>query len=328
MEADVTTDRAMVVESEVFAEPTTVAGLAAHLQAGDHNMQGNATDGMSLSELQQMHLGLHRKEAPDHLHPELDTDEAVGEKYPTPMGSKSSSTDDLYRAIYPGVAVREVNRGRPVLFGHFTKFNEWTEIDSRDEGHFLEQVAPGSFADSFNRLTPKVLLNHGKDPTIGDQILGIPETLREDSQGPYYEVPMFEGVPPLVMSGLRAGAYGASFRFHVEDQVADRKPGRSDHNPEGLPERTITKASVAEFGPVTFPAYTGATAGIRSMTDRFRPRSFDEEVAQMAREHPDNLAKVIHRALKSSPATEEKPLEEKPPATPRFRTREEWLEWM
>jgi hypothetical protein len=26
-----------------------------------------------------------------------------------------------------------------------------------------------------------------------------------------------------------------------------------------------------EFGPVTFPAYPGATAGMRSLTDRFTP---------------------------------------------------------
>ena len=40
-------------------------------------------------------------------------------------------------------------------------------------------------------------------------------------------------------------------------------PGRSSHNPEGIPERTVHQASVFEFGPVTFPAYEGATAGLR-----------------------------------------------------------------
>jgi hypothetical protein len=36
-----------------------------------------------------------------------------------------------------------------------------------------------------------------------------------------------------------------------------------------LPERTITRAKVMEFGPVTFPANPDATAGMRSMTDHY-----------------------------------------------------------
>jgi hypothetical protein len=47
----------------------------------------------------------------------------------------------------------------------------------------------------------------------------------------------------------------------------DQKPGRSTYNPKALPERTIREAKVMEFGPVTFPAYEGATAGVRSLTD-------------------------------------------------------------
>jgi hypothetical protein len=39
--------------------------------------------------------------------------------------------------------------------------------------------------------------------------------------------------------------------------------GRSDYDPQGLPERTILDAEVMEFGPVTYPANVGATAGLR-----------------------------------------------------------------
>lgn len=69
--------------------------------------------------------------------------------------------------------------------------------------------------------------------------------------------------------GLRAGAYGSSFRFNVVADDFNKKASRSDYNPQGLPERTVRELSMAEFGPVTFPAYTGATAGMRSLTDRF-----------------------------------------------------------
>ena len=34
--------------------------------------------------------------------------------------------------------------------------------------------------------------------------------LRSDKAGPYYEAELFPSVPPLVMDGLRAGAYGVS----------------------------------------------------------------------------------------------------------------------
>jgi phage head maturation protease len=71
--------------------------------------------------------------------------------------------------------------------------------------------------------------------------------------------------------GLRAGAYGSSFRFNVLAEDFLRKPGKSAYNPSGLPERTVREVHMPEFGPVTFPAYPGATAGMRSLTDRFYP---------------------------------------------------------
>lgn len=67
-----------------------------------------------------------------------------------------------------------------------------------------------------------------------------------------------------VLPGLRAGLYGSSFKFRVRDEDVARSPARSTSNPEGLEERTIRDAKVFEFGPVTFPAYAGATAGARS----------------------------------------------------------------
>jgi hypothetical protein len=77
-------------------------------------------------------------------------------------------------------------------------------------------------------------------------------------------IPVYKGD---LVPGLRAGVYGASFRFTVTNDHRNVRPRRSAYNPEGLVERTILAADVLEMGPVTWAAYAGATAGIRSLTD-------------------------------------------------------------
>lgn len=158
----------------------------------------------------------------------------------------------------------------PTLYGHFTRFNEWTEIDSFWEGRFMERISPGAFKKTFREQTPKVLFQHGQDTQTGDKPLGAPDVLREEDEGPYYEVPMLDtSYNRDLIPGLEAGLYGASFRFSVMREEWVDEPDPSDHNPLGLPERTIKEVRCQEFGPVTFPAYPGATAGVRSMTDEF-----------------------------------------------------------
>jgi len=145
----------------------------------------------------------------------------------------------------------------PVLHGHFARFNSWTTIGSAREGKFKERIAPGAFSETFTRDRDRirVLFNHGRDPFIGDKPLGPLEDLREDGDiGGFYAVPLLNAdyVNALV-PGLQAGLYGASFRFSVQRQRIDQRPARSEHNPDGLPERTIHSARVRELGPVTFP---------------------------------------------------------------------------
>ncbi len=178
---------------------------------------------------------------------------------------------DLYRACFPAVEMRGEfdTETPPMLTGHFSVFDSPTEIDSLREGNFIESISPGAFKKTFaeNRSNMKVLFQHGRDPQIGNKPIADIVTLHEDDRGAFYEASMFEGLDPLVESGLRAGVYGASFRFTVMREDVNRTPGESSTNPRGLPERTIREAQVAEFGPVTWGAYKGATAGVRSITD-------------------------------------------------------------
>lgn len=236
--------------------------------------------------------------------------------------------EDLEREISPhfaAIGLRDVDGAPPILAGHFSPFDQWTEIDSLYEGRFMERFRPGAFLESFERRTPKITFNHGHDPDLGDKLLGHPVTVGEDELGGTYEAPLFPGVPPLLVDGLRAGAYGASFRFSVDEEDVVRSPKRSDYNPEGLPERSVLKASVSELGPVTFPAYAGATASIRSVTDRFRPAA--ETVAEMAKNHPAELARMIEDVIKPTVVKPE-PAPTPAPAVRRFRTREEYLAWL
>ncbi len=160
----------------------------------------------------------------------------------------------------------------PTLVGYFAITNTPTEINSLLEGNFIERIAPGAFASTLanDRAAMRCLFQHGMDPQAGDKPLGPLRTLREDARGPFYEVPLLDAsyVRDLV-PGLEAGVYGASFCFRVASggEDWDERPGVSASNPKGLPERTLREVEVLEFGPVTFPAYSGATAGVRSLTD-------------------------------------------------------------
>lgn len=191
-----------------------------------------------------------------------------------PEAGVSMPKKSLFRAVYPGLELREASAGTgmPTMVGHFAVFNQFTEINSAYEGRFLERIAPGAFTKTLkeNRDNIRVLFQHGRDPQVGDKPLGPIENVREDENGAAYEVPLLDtSYNRDLIPGLQAGLYGASFRFQVMKEEVNQKPKRSAYNPDGLPERTISEAKVLEFGPVTFPAYEGATAGVRSLTDRF-----------------------------------------------------------
>lgn len=160
--------------------------------------------------------------------------------------------------------------GKPVMVVRFSQYGTWYPIDD-GYGEFLERTMPGAFRNTIaNDGAPKVLFNHGNDATIGRQILGVPSLIEDRADGPYMEVPLFPGMPDLIVSGLRAGAYGSSFMFEVVRDSWVEIPKPSAHNPDGIPERTIHEVRLFEAGPVTWPANPDATAGLRAVA---RPSS-------------------------------------------------------
>lgn len=158
----------------------------------------------------------------------------------------------------------------------FSPFNSWYEIDSWWEGRFLERTVPGAFKrtiDAHNASknvdahNMKTLFNHGSDPSIGDKLLGDILEYAEDDDSPRSTVGLWDtSYNRDLLPGLRSGAYGSSYIFRTIQEEWNEEPGRSDHNPEGLPERTLKEVRVFEAGPVTWPASPTATANARCVS--------------------------------------------------------------
>ena len=165
----------------------------------------------------------------------------------------------------------------------------WAEIESVAEGHFMERFAPGAFRKTFteNRDNIKILFQHGKDNTVGQQPIAVLEDVGEDEDGAYYRAELLDGVPPLILDGLRRGVYGSSHTFRVVREDWEPKPKGGPHNPKKLPERIVREAHVWEFGPVTWPAYAGSALA-RSMSDEFQLATLTEDP-----EHLRNLVNYI-----------------------------------
>ncbi|WP_433382788.1 HK97 family phage prohead protease [Streptosporangium sp. CA-115845] len=184
---------------------------------------------------------------------------------------------DIVRATAGAVRLTRADDGQgeremPTMTVRFSPFGTWYEIDSWWEGRFLERTVRGAFAKTIaeNASRVKVMFNHGRDMYIHQKVLGVPESIREDADAAVGDVPLFDtSYVRDLLPGIEAGAYGSSFMFRVLQEQWNEEPGRSDHNPDGLPERTITEVRLYEFGPVTWPANPDATSGIRSGTDAY-----------------------------------------------------------
>ena len=215
--------------------------------------------------------------------------------------------ENLYRGLAEPPTIRADEQradagDTSLMTGHFAVFNDWTEIHSWFEGDFLESLAPGCFTKTFAEASDiqRVQFDHGYDSFVGSSLLGPVSVLTEDAVGAYYEVPLLDTdynrdrVLPMLSGKLISGEttgfslLGASFRFRVIRDEWNEEPGISDHNPTGLPERTIKEVRCFEFGPVPFPAYESATAGIgrsRSLTDYFLDRARQVRSANRSGDH-------------------------------------------
>jgi HK97 family phage prohead protease len=128
-------------------------------------------------------------------------------------------------------------------------------------------VVPGAFARTIKEdPMPQVLLNHGRDPQVGEKPLGVPEVYEEQRKGGpnnegglYVEVPLDDtSYNRDIRTSLASGALRAmSIMFETERESFS----------EDRASRYIEQVRLFEFGPVTFPANEAAVASLHSLED-------------------------------------------------------------
>lgn len=197
---------------------------------------------------------------------------------------------DVVRGLAVRPEIRAVDGSLGTLVLRFSTFDTWYPVSSMWEGDFLERTKRGAFRQTIREdgAGVRALFDHGFDPQIGNKVLGPIEGLREDADSPVGEVPLFDtSYNRDLLPGLKAGVYGSSFRFRVLEESWNDEPDPSEYNPRAVPERTILRVKLMEFGPVTFPANPAATAemnsaGVRSLTDQFYERLKTRDTAAYA----------------------------------------------
>ena len=182
------------------------------------------------------------------------------------QGPQHAPRDDLYRAMQGGITSED---GKALTI-RLAPHDQWAEIQSVTEGHFMERFSRTAYRKTMAESVPKILFNHGKDPEIGEKVIATTDEVGEDAVSPFARGQILDGLPELVVDGLRKNVYGASHRFSVVRESWVDSPIGGPHNPTKLPERTITEARLYELGPVTWPAYASASASLRSLTDEYR----------------------------------------------------------
>jgi Escherichia/Staphylococcus phage prohead protease len=141
--------------------------------------------------------------------------------------------------------------GGRAIGGYAAVFQSWSE----DLGGFREQIAPGAFARSISLDDVVALFNHNPSQVLGRTKSGT-LTLKEDSVGLDFRVSLPDTTlgNDLLKLVKRGDIRGCSFGFRVR---------KDDWNAAG-DERTLLDVSLADIGPVTFPAYPSTTLAARS----------------------------------------------------------------
>lgn len=192
--------------------------------------------------------------------------------------------DHEIRTYTANIEIRSDDQGKRRLIGHAAVFNQI----AGDPRIFLEQVAPGAFADTIAKDDIRALFNHDKNYVLGRKNAGT-LSLREDDTGLAIEIdpPDAQWARDLMVSIDRGDISQMSFSFRVDNPAQDQSWEIKD----GIRHRTLKKVTVRDVGPVAFPFYEGTDIALRSF----------EEVQEPVKTPRTPLSKRLNPNLKGAP---------------------------
>lgn len=188
------------------------------------------------------------------------------------------------------VEMRTNGSGGPRIGGYAAVFDK----PSRNLGGFIERVDTGFFNESRAANWPDVMarFNHSDMALLGTTGSGTLQ-LRIDPTGLDYEVEPPKGMAHVTELVARGDIRKSSFAFVVA-------PGGDDWamSEQGYPMRSLISGKLIDVAPVTSPAYSETTSGLRSLA-QVMDADF-EEVRSAAED--DNLRRFFVRSDRSAPA--------------------------
>lgn len=157
------------------------------------------------------------------------------------------------RMNVPEFRIHREEGATPTITGYAAVFNSITDL-----GYFTESIANGAFKESIDRGDDvRALFNHDPNLIIG-RTKANTLTLSEDNKGLFCKI-----TPPdtqlgrdLIISIERGDISQMSFGFYVDEEL-------SYYQDNSKPHFTITKASLFDVSPVTFPAYEATEVEIQ-----------------------------------------------------------------
>lgn len=132
----------------------------------------------------------------------------------------------------------------------------------------VERIAPGAFDRAIKEDDCRALFNHDSNCVLG-RTTNKTLRLNSDKKGLRYEID-----PPDTQLGRdvqellkRGDVSGSSFGFEIR-KVKWEEERDAENRTTYI--RTITEAKLWDVGPVTYPAYEGASSGVRGNRSRDR----------------------------------------------------------
>lgn len=130
----------------------------------------------------------------------------------------------------------------------------------------VERIRPGAFKSAMAEDDVRALFNHDTNQVLG-RASAKTLKLTSDAKGLRYEIELPDTTTGRDVAELlkRGDVTGSSFSFALSpdgEKYVTEKAGDAR-----VQVRWLESVRLYDVGPVTFPAYTGTTAGIRSADD-------------------------------------------------------------